>query len=78
MTSEWKPIETAPKDGTFIIGVREFWRPCVMHYETYEGVFRWGPDPETFMEEDHFLEYWLNTEYAPTHWMPLPPPPGDE
>jgi hypothetical protein len=70
----WQPIETAPKDGRYVI----VWPP------TFTGVVscaRW--------DEDKYLKrprpYWSRTddmgrstmsrEKQPTHWMPLPPPP---
>jgi hypothetical protein len=68
----WQPIETAPKDGTFIITrVGRWTRPAVVHWATYEDVTKWGADPEHFMEEDHFCQYWLEVKYDPTEWLPL-------
>ena len=76
----WKPIETAPKDGTLILAASAVTgdRYCVA----------WQPgngDPEDVIDgEDH----WDNVgarNAAPalyfdrhffTHWMPLPPPPS--
>lgn len=72
---DWQPIETAPKDGTPVLTCRAGFLPALSHWGSYAGKDRWGTDPETFMEEDHFMDYWLSCDYAPTHWMPLPPPP---
>lgn len=62
--SGWQPIETAPKDGTQIIGF------CSKH----ESIFM------TLWEDGHWgLEDWDSQHFcahAPTHWMPLPPPPA--
>ena len=64
--SEWQNIETAPKDGTRIlgygasVGVASF-----VWCKTYGA---WWSDPNDATEhdpEDHEL----------THWMPLPPFP---
>lgn len=61
----WQPIETAPKDGTAIIGfdaARESSQPALNGVEFMrwvDGVWR---DPETWT-------------CHPTHWMPLPAPP---
>lgn len=70
--SGWQGIRNAPKNGTFILTRAGYYRPCVAHWATYGGRARWGSDPEGFMEEDHFLQYWLSIDYEPTHWMPLP------
>lgn len=68
----WQPIETAPRDGTFVLTRAGPWQPCITHFATYDGKTRWGSNPEGFMEEDHFLQYWHEVTYEPTHWMPLP------
>lgn len=72
--TQWQPIETAPKDGSWILvyepGADE---PCV--YVVQWGVPEWGGGPETWVtialgpNPDTY-----NAEEA-THWMPLPPPP---
>ena len=67
----WRPIETAPKDGTTILltdariqdwTLTAAWIQGEISksycWETYDGL---GYHAETF-----------------THWMPLPPPPGSE
>jgi hypothetical protein len=62
---EWKPIETAPKDGTEIIG-----------WEKSEGMFLVAYRPD-LAENTSYT--WFNLEgfwpHCPTHWMPLPNPP---
>ena len=67
----WRPIKTAPKDGTVILlgfpvvgNLREEDR------RVYEG--RWHEQQETFTSVNGFL---LLT--AASHWQPLPLPPGD-
>ena len=65
---EWQPIETAPKDGTFILtfcGGGEAWCPTISRWNG-DG---WGDEHSTFHIQG--LNY-------PTHWMPLPPPPTQE
>jgi hypothetical protein len=55
----WQPIETAPKDGTRIIGSHREW---VEVLEASNGAW-FQFDLDCF------------TTYHPTHWMPLPEPP---
>jgi len=74
MTAEWKPIETAPKDGT------EF-QAWVVHNGTgwWEPRVRFDPDTEMFQiwtRVDYDQDGWENG-YTATHWMPLPPPPSE-
>ena len=68
----WQSIETAPKDGTSVLCMREGYQPGVYQWRTIGDQSKWTQDPETFMEEEHFMEYWGGTEYKPDYWMPLP------
>lgn len=72
--SEWQPIETAPKDGTKIIGLLsggdiEICDYFIMQNWKYEdagnGLFRRVPNNHGF---------WNNN--TPIAWMPLPNPPN--
>ena len=65
---QWQPIETAPKDGTWILAINAAKNPGRQHVVHYSE--RWG---------NHYP--WV-TGSAPmdfvagvTHWMPLPPEP---
>ena len=68
---EWQPIETAPKDGTHILGFGSgAWTPngCA---ETFSGVDYFGnPYWVLCIRNDAESDYW-----EPTHWMPIPAPP---
>ena len=66
--SGWRPIETAPKDGTLILAyarrerkphIRVTWWRTAKDGAGYIG---WGEFNE---------RYW-----PPTHWQPLPDPPA--
>lgn len=62
--SEWRPIETAPKDGTpFLAFVPDDTFSPITGIEVYwweDGLTTSGPNPPV----------------APTHWHPLPAPPA--
>lgn len=67
-SQQWNPIETAPKDGTWILAINAAKNPGRQHVVHYSE--RWG---------NHYP--WV-TGSAPmdfvagvTHWMPLPAPP---
>lgn len=65
--SQWRSIDTAPKDGTLILGIsaRDPQRPYPMRIaETIKGQ-RW---------HNVAANYWAE----PTHWMPLPEPPSEQ
>jgi hypothetical protein len=59
--SEWKPIETAPKDGSDVLIWCYTGEIGVAHFDS--ATFAWWSDLSTRECPD------------PTHWMPLPPPP---
>lgn len=62
--SPWRPIASAPKDGTPILG---WWGTECMIVDWCVVVERWG---STHDGEDMF-------EPEPTHWMPLPEGPKE-
>lgn len=78
-TSEWQPIETAPTDGTRVLG----WNGTevsVMCHEQYRdgrlGHWAWEAD----LDEGGYateLDHRSGTQLSPTvtHWQPLPTPP---
>ena len=69
MTDEWQPIDTAPKDGTWIWA---FYPRKFRHWDQY-AVARWLDTP------GNNSMWWDAAEHRddeqPTHWRPLPPPP---
>jgi len=77
MGSGWQPIETAPRDGTWIIA----WDGKGVQPMIWEvGDEDYPKDYRGWCYADH---RWGGTLYDgcnevlthPTHWMPLPPPP---
>ena len=91
--AEWQPIETAPRDGTLILG----WTDVGVDYDgkgprlllirwrqsEYEDWITERPDENTVVKRRriHDTSGWISEadEYSvkPTHWMPLPDPPKD-
>jgi len=70
MKEKWQPIETAPKDGTWIA----LWSDGSKVQAGY-----WGP---SYFGSDHkWIQYAHRSECEevepePTHWQPLPEPPA--
>jgi hypothetical protein len=72
---DWQPIETAPKDGRFLVfggkwvgewsGDSDYATEVALVDRTYNA----------FDVAD--TEYYGPTIVAPTHWMPVPAPPAD-
>ena len=59
----WQPIETAPKDGTLILG-----------YKNGEmATVEWAYCGES--GDWNLVVSWDGQPWTPTHWMPLPEPP---
>ena len=72
----WQPIETAPKNGTPILG----YMPATEFDSEEIEVIRWectsyNTEPVwAYGYEDN--EYGFRSNFGePTHWMPLPEPP---
>jgi len=62
----WRPIESAPRDGTVIMLSRPFWTvPFVGRWTTSKHGEGWHDDN---VDEGPLLS-------PMTHWQPLPPPP---
>jgi hypothetical protein len=66
--AEWLPIETAPKDGTWILAIID---------GEYQPGIRYAPSVSRFTNGSWDYENYEDTgeEWYPTHWMPLPAPP---
>lgn len=76
--SDWKPIETAPRDGTPILVYLPTWeRQPVreVHWAIpFEGASDgWWETPNAPRDPGYMIVE--GTPHAPTHWMPLPAPP---
>ena len=69
----WQPIETAPKDGTSILLCVAPFEPLVGHFDEELG---WVDFVDEFDNSRRALWIENGEQYAPTHWMPLPPPPA--
>jgi hypothetical protein len=60
--TNWKPISSAPRDGTEILITYKYYG------KWYILSSWWEPN----------LEWWARTNIYPTHWAKLPEPPKDE
>ena len=80
MMSEWRPIETAPKDGTSIL----------LHFDSPHRPQNWEKEcsavntavGQWWEGDDAWICYMdmvrdPECHFEPTHWMPLPEPPED-
>lgn len=80
----WRPIETAPRDGTHILA----YDPEGLHGPVLAVVYWYVHRGETFKEaeieglyrkEIYEHDWWEGAGYTPfraTHWQPLPTPPA--
>lgn len=69
--SEWKPIETAPRDGSLILGWGSYQYPGDVDLTEYYEIIYYSGDPKY---------PWSNGEdhHQPdvfSHWQHLPPKP---
>jgi hypothetical protein len=70
----WRDISSAPRDGTRVLLMLRGPKPPEM-------IARWAQEWTTEEGDDAFE--WVNDEDdaiygTPTHWAPLPPPPGEK
>lgn len=82
----WQPIETAPRNGTYV----DLW--VSGEFEGRRADCYWGVPTHSCGEhgnscdsEWHFADNdWIDATFnaplneVPTHWMPLPPAPGEQ
>ena len=72
MKSEWKPIDSAPRDGRFI----DVWG---FGQRFTDVQYKYGDWWQLYTDEDGFIDTrQLKVGHGyiqPTHWMPLPEPP---
>lgn len=66
--SGWLSIESAPKDGTFLL----LYGPHSRRGGNYQLTARW--DGQYWESADDGYNIYLD----PTHWMPLPDPPAEK
>ena len=70
----WYPIESAPKDGDeVIVAETGYWTSCATWGSTKYHGDGWL-DAEALSHSD---SYTARPLFGVTHWMPLPPPPGE-
>ena len=69
MSFEWRPIETAPKDGGILLWTRRAGWQIAECCEFFEKGRPDGTDDWVW-----YTEMGTPLDDA-THWMPLPPPP---
>lgn len=70
----WQPIETAPKDGTTILGYY-YGKILMAHWEADGSENRGGEPAWIDGSFDKYEEFFV---YPLTHWMPLPSAPAAE
>lgn len=64
---EWRPIDTAPRDGTRV----HLSEGVLVHVGKWRGTKKWG---RWQFETPGFQV----ANFDPTYWMPLPDPPKNE
>lgn len=79
--SDWRPIESAPKDGTAILltngkdvaeGHWFFEEGGTTEYRDLDGRYIGQTDSDGY---DGWMDWDGGMQPDPTHWMPLPAPP---
>lgn len=70
LTPNWQPIETAPKDGTWILAVQEGYYSEGVPF--VPSVVYWDSEAKGWTEDEYESG---EPEWALTHWMSLPKNP---
>lgn len=72
MPSQWRPIDSAPRDGTDIL----LYCPPVGKFAEENDIGRWNQSLGQWQMPDHQCGGYGKCD--PTHWMPRPAPPKPE
>jgi len=77
----WQPIETAPKNGTIVLGYFDngdgsIFMSHIMWVKSGEMICG-GNEHDGFVGPQKWFSLLGRDEVLPTHWMPLPEPPND-
>lgn len=72
---DWRPIETAPHRQDVLVWRKDAGEPWVARFDTAEMLIGDNADPD----EEGWVSAggWHEDDERPTHWMPLPPGPGE-
>ena len=76
--SEWKTIDSAPKDGQYLLVCGGDTSTVYRDYEIPDDLVMVVARYDSGKEQWRFAEYdggYLGEWPVPTHWMPLPAPP---
>jgi hypothetical protein len=74
ITSDWQPIETAPRDGTDFVAYNEFTGPYITAAKSISPIA--APPDGTIRFPMHYWHGQKGTWFPePTHWQPLPARP---
>lgn len=71
--TKWRPIETAPRDGTDVLVAGDGWVDAASFGPTKYHGYGWLDAGD----RAHWDSYTARPLSGVTHWLPLPPPPGD-
>jgi Protein of unknown function (DUF551) len=63
--TRWRPIETAPKDGSMLIAWCQYMDVAQARFSQRR-------------QQWLFSDYGDESDWKPTHWMPMPSPPEQE
>ena len=76
LQDRWRPIETAPKDGTRVLLAEPFEGGFEMSVGWWRSYINDSDDAGWMDGTVQNWAYEENTILQPTHWMPLPPIPS--
>lgn len=76
--AEWQPIDTAPRDGTVVL----VYPPTFTSNGQTCSAARFDDDrysqrPRPCWKRDDAIHITTSRDKPPTHWMPMPAPPGE-